>query len=480
MFSGCQDLLSKLLDPSEKTRITIEELMCHPWLNLGSMPLHPRGLKMKMTDDDVNPAAVFYMVTSMNIPESQIRESVLNFKPNSTTGTYLVLCKRLKRGMGLPDGIQYSIDELSIESSPQKTQRNRPMSAHPSARESQRDGSHSTRRDTSATRRSDREGSLTKLNGHITQEMKPTNRTQLNIHVPYGDGMTNGYSYSQRNGESHYQSHEQVNNNGYIPNGYIQREKAGNNIGATTHRELDVHQQVFELRENLDGKRTSLPDIPKEIGVSPKHRLRNIFNLSAKLRKPKTKKNVLKGQEKSQSMPEQLNHLKPPPQLHDSLAIKNLRLHKASKDITHDDGVKRSDHYQTRLAIFEPDYHREVEIQSPRDEETYRSRPLSRDASKSIQPLYGNGEYTSVVHHTPPSSNYTGGRKYGYIKPADMPPSKYAAQRERSRLAVSLKSALEEISQQRAGSATELHRLYKGVSNKGNQYHLLKLDVVEN
>lgn len=419
----------------------MEQLMNHPWLNMGTMPMHPRGLKVKITNDDVNPAAVFYMVNYLNTPESQIRESVINFKPNATTGTYFLLCQRLNKGYGLPDGVDFVTEELTLDTGPQRTHRGRPQSAH-HHNNRQRDNSLTrASRDSSIGVRNERDGSFHGRTGYTPPEK--IQRPMISVKVPYGDGIvTNGYDQMP---EGQKYNHEQ-----YTANGGIQREKAGRNISSSgSNRELsvDTHlEHVYPLasgthEDKENNKRTSLPDLPKESGSTPRNRLKDIFKLSAKLRKPKSKKGILKPQDKSQSVPDHLNQgMKPPVQLHDALAIRNVRFqrNRDPKEEESQSSSRRPDYYQPqRLAIIEP-LPDNRDIFSPRNDGG-RSLSHGRDVVKAAT-IHHHGEYRPPSSTPPSSANeilpvVSTGRKYGYIKPPDAPKSKYTAQQERANLA---------------------------------------------
>ena len=81
----------------------MRELMTHPWLNDEYIPLQAWGLKAKIRQDDIQQTAVDFMVYYLHLQEPDIRDAVINCKPNSMTGTYYLLCERLQKGIPLPD-----------------------------------------------------------------------------------------------------------------------------------------------------------------------------------------------------------------------------------------------------------------------------------------------------------------------------------------------------------------------------------------
>jgi hypothetical protein len=101
--AGCQDLVSRLLNPTVAQRIRMRELMSHPWLNEEYIPLQAWGLKAKIRPDDIQQTPVDFMVFYLHLQEADIRDAVINCKPNSMTGTYYLLCERLNKGIPLPD-----------------------------------------------------------------------------------------------------------------------------------------------------------------------------------------------------------------------------------------------------------------------------------------------------------------------------------------------------------------------------------------
>ena len=81
----------------------MKDLMSHPWLNEDYVPLQAWGLKVRLRPEDIQQAAVDFMVHHLNLPELEIRDAVINCKPNSTTGTYHLLHERLQKALPLPD-----------------------------------------------------------------------------------------------------------------------------------------------------------------------------------------------------------------------------------------------------------------------------------------------------------------------------------------------------------------------------------------
>ena len=381
--ADCQDLLGRLLDPHESSRISLEEVLAHPWLNDGCMPLDQWGLKVKPTPDEINAEAVWYMVEHLNYSEDSIKDSVINFKPNATTGNYFILCQRLRKGNGLPNGAKYSsvvhLNRLAPHA--RKSLRNSKQSLvkdvssttlQSTLPDSKRNGHRAPAsvRDQPSTPAADQHETHTynyhapAHNGHVTNGHAESSNQHGNEPSPQQEdfeenidintaveGHSNAHHGAIQHGIAHG-NHEQTTvtssphhqlvmgnllqqqrptHNGSHQNiPFIQREKAGSNI--TTGRETPVNQQVYDIRD-VSGdltKRTSLPDIPHEVSMTPRAMYRDSMKLNSKKRRPKKDKTTTYRGDRSSSVPDHLNVLgasykSRPGQLADSLALRNTR-----------------------------------------------------------------------------------------------------------------------------------------------------------
>ena len=448
--SGCQDILKRLLDPSERSRISMENIIKHQWLNLGQMPLHPYGVKVRTAPSDLSPIALYYMVNHLSIAENQIVDSVVNSKPNATSGTYFLLCQRLKRGQGLPDGVKFVQTVIEKEPPPNNT---RSRSSRPSSsRQQQRASSaQSVRRDQpthtdmpQTARQRDqsnprdtmlhqREHSLTRGNMQPQREhsqtrgytprhrdtslpARPTmlaserpHKTELSIHVPCGDIVPNGHGDSMETdiGESNMR---------IVGSGGSQREEP------FTQQRYSINRPGREPI-TLDRK-MAFPD------TTPRSQAKESIRHSARLRKLRSKNQ----QDKTQSLPEQLQQVhKHNGHLADSIAIKNVRF-LGNQD--HGDGVKTYRGHTTQA---------DTHLSDSRPDKQHDNHESPRPSHLSPLQVH-TGEY--YTPNTPPSTAVDvtpvslAGRKYGYIRPRDRPRSRQAAQKERQNFAWSLKTAL--------------------------------------
>ena len=92
-----------MLEPVETKRLTMRDLLSHPWVNKGHLHLQPWDLKSRLDPRDVNDTVVKYMTHKLNYSDSAIREAVINRKANAMTANYNLLLQRLERGLGLPE-----------------------------------------------------------------------------------------------------------------------------------------------------------------------------------------------------------------------------------------------------------------------------------------------------------------------------------------------------------------------------------------
>ena len=130
------------------------------------------------------------------------------------------------------------------------------------------------------------------------------------------------------------------NPNGVVPG--IQREKASSTYNSNTNlarESSSVNQQVTlhdinTIHDNI--KRGSLPDIPVEVGLTPRgaqfrESLRS--NNGGKKKRPKRERGILKPQDKSSSVPDHLNvmgasYKQKPGHLADNIALRNATRYK--------------------------------------------------------------------------------------------------------------------------------------------------------
>ncbi|CAH1798334.1 unnamed protein product [Owenia fusiformis] len=98
-----QDLLRRLLCVDAKNRITMLELLGHPWVNkgLGSLLQHS-DLKSSTTPSDVDYDILRHMSKEYGISENDSRDALVQGKINASSAIYRLLMDRKQRGEGLP------------------------------------------------------------------------------------------------------------------------------------------------------------------------------------------------------------------------------------------------------------------------------------------------------------------------------------------------------------------------------------------
>ncbi|CAF4662322.1 unnamed protein product [Rotaria sp. Silwood1] len=99
----CHDLLSRLLEPSPTKRITIPEILRHPFLTdlLGPIELIP--FKPHADLREVNQSIIRYLAIKYGYSEHEVEEAVVHRKPIACRALYSLIERRLKEGLGWPD-----------------------------------------------------------------------------------------------------------------------------------------------------------------------------------------------------------------------------------------------------------------------------------------------------------------------------------------------------------------------------------------
>ncbi|CAF1238653.1 unnamed protein product [Rotaria sordida] len=99
----CQDLLSRLLEPSPTKRISMQEILRHPFLTsqLGPIPLTP--YKPHCDTREINRNITKYLAFKHGFTEQEIEEAVLYRKPIASRALYTLVERRLHEGLGWPD-----------------------------------------------------------------------------------------------------------------------------------------------------------------------------------------------------------------------------------------------------------------------------------------------------------------------------------------------------------------------------------------
>ncbi|CAF4374883.1 unnamed protein product, partial [Adineta steineri] len=99
----CQDLLTRLLEPSPTKRISMQEILRHPFLvhHLGPIELIPYKPNSDMKE--INKNIIRYLVFKHGYSEQETEEAVLHRRPTAARAFYTLIERRLQEGLGWPD-----------------------------------------------------------------------------------------------------------------------------------------------------------------------------------------------------------------------------------------------------------------------------------------------------------------------------------------------------------------------------------------
>ncbi|CAF0977957.1 unnamed protein product [Adineta steineri] len=101
--SDCQDLLTRLLEPSPTKRITMAEILRHPFLinQLGPIELMP--YKPQADAREINRNITKYLAIKHGYSEHDVEDAVIYRKPIASRALYNLIERRLKQGLSWPD-----------------------------------------------------------------------------------------------------------------------------------------------------------------------------------------------------------------------------------------------------------------------------------------------------------------------------------------------------------------------------------------
>ncbi|CAF0750970.1 unnamed protein product [Adineta ricciae] len=99
----CQDLLTRLLEPSPTKRITMAEILRHPFLVNHHGPIELMPFKPVTDVGDINRNIIKYLSVKHGYSEHDVEEAVLYRKPIASRALYNLIERRLKEGLGWPD-----------------------------------------------------------------------------------------------------------------------------------------------------------------------------------------------------------------------------------------------------------------------------------------------------------------------------------------------------------------------------------------
>ncbi|CAF1062628.1 unnamed protein product [Rotaria magnacalcarata] len=99
----CQDLLTRLLEPSPTKRISMQEILRHPFLvsQLDPIPLTPYRPHCEVRE--INKNITKYLALKHDYSEQEIEDAVLHRKPIASRALYALIERRLQEGLGWPD-----------------------------------------------------------------------------------------------------------------------------------------------------------------------------------------------------------------------------------------------------------------------------------------------------------------------------------------------------------------------------------------
>lgn len=106
LLSDCSDLIGRLLQPCETDRITMNQLLCHPWMEEDMGP--PRWqVAVISTPEKVNREAASYVSDKYRVTPAEVAAAVKARQISTVTATYHLLDRKLRRHRGVlhPTGV---------------------------------------------------------------------------------------------------------------------------------------------------------------------------------------------------------------------------------------------------------------------------------------------------------------------------------------------------------------------------------------
>ncbi|XP_064627795.1 5'-AMP-activated protein kinase catalytic subunit alpha-1-like [Lineus longissimus] len=103
LSDNCKDLLRRLLDPHEETRIKMPMVFMHPWINTAYSTAPSRIVPVNsLTLDEIDEDILSYMAEVLKIDDTDVRVNVMNRRVNGVTAIYQLLRRRVEKGLGCP------------------------------------------------------------------------------------------------------------------------------------------------------------------------------------------------------------------------------------------------------------------------------------------------------------------------------------------------------------------------------------------
>ena len=99
-FPDCADLIGRILQPSEEERITMDQLIRHPWMEDDLGPLRWQ-VAVVLTPETVNRDAAAYVADKYRLSAADVAAAVKGRQVSAVTATYHLLDKKLRRYRGV-------------------------------------------------------------------------------------------------------------------------------------------------------------------------------------------------------------------------------------------------------------------------------------------------------------------------------------------------------------------------------------------
>lgn len=114
MSKESQQLIAQMLQVDPRKRITVKELLSHPWVTLGVLdPVEVRAEDMKHQDED----CIALMAQYNGVTPTDMWRHLKKMRYDYHTATYLLLTAKKKRGMRLklnPSALKVPVISKSV------------------------------------------------------------------------------------------------------------------------------------------------------------------------------------------------------------------------------------------------------------------------------------------------------------------------------------------------------------------------------
>ena len=110
--------MCKMLNPKPAERIVMEDIMKHPWLNVGlTIPFGPAPHPGTMSEEEINQDILEHMKHCLNVPatNSEIKSCLVNNRAVQSSAIYWLLDFRLKRYIKQHQPKKAKLRKLSLD-----------------------------------------------------------------------------------------------------------------------------------------------------------------------------------------------------------------------------------------------------------------------------------------------------------------------------------------------------------------------------